>query len=297
MSNPIDNIIKVIEDAPAQFNKAIPDIERRMLDELTGLLKNLQVKNSRIVSNMANLKLVNGIKKKLEKLVISKQYLKDVTDFVRAYDSVTKYTNAYFAGISDKFKPSAYYTAVKNAAINNTIDGLAQSGIGANVINPIKDMLLTAVTSGQSYASLSKSLSDEIVGNKETPGSLSRYAITYTVTAISQFNGQYIAAINNDLGFRWYRYRGSNKKTSREFCIHMAKKGYVHESEFATIISGNVDGHKCKIYEKTGLPYGMMDGTNPTNFVSRKGGWNCEHGMYPLPDYSVPKEIRDKLGK
>jgi hypothetical protein len=295
MSSPIDNIINIIDEAPAKFNGKIPAVEAQVLDELTRILKDLQVKNGRIVSNMANLKLVNSIKKKLEKVVISKQYLKDLTDFVRAYESVSGFTNRYFSIISEKFKPSAYYLAVKNSAIDNTVDALTK-GISPNVITPLRDVLLTAVTSGQSYASLMQTLKDEVAGNEETPGLLSRYAKTYTVTAISQFNGQYISAINSDLGFKWYRYRGSNKKTTREFCLYMTKKDYIHESEFNTVIHGNIDGHKCKIYDKTGLPCGMIDGTNAGNFIANKGGWNCEHGLYPVPDYLVPKEVRDKLG-
>jgi hypothetical protein len=294
MSNLIDNIIKVIDGAPAKFNGKLPAIERRMLDEMISLVKDLQIKNGRIVSNMANLKLVNGVKKNLEKLVVSKQYLKDLTDFVKTYDTISTLSNDYFKSVSDKFKPSAYYKEVKNSAVNSAIDALTK-GIHAGVISPLRDVLLTAVTSGQIYADLTPTLKDRITGTPEADGSLTRYARTHTVTAISQFNGQYIAAINNEMGFKWYRYRGSNLATTREFCEHMVKKDYIHESEFTTVLSGNIDGHKCSIYGKTGLPYGLMEGTNADNFVANKGGWNCGHSLYPVPDYMVPKEIREKI--
>ena len=40
-----------------------------------------------------------------------------------------------------------------------------------------------------------------------------------------------------------------------------------------------------------------MAGTTPENFVVNRGGWNCNHSLYPLPDAAVPKEVREKLEK
>ena len=39
----------------------------------------------------------------------------------------------------------------------------------------------------------------------------------------------------------------------------------------------------------------MFDGTDPTNFPAQKGGWNCRHQLYPVPDYMVPEDVRKKL--
>jgi len=291
----IEDLIKVIETAPDKFSSGLNAIEKRMLDELLLLVKELQVKNGRIVPNAANLKIISSIRIKLEKLVLNKQYVKDLSEFIKSFSSAAIYAQAYYKSISEDFKPKPYYTDIGKAAISNTIDALTEVGIRANVLNPTRSMLLTAVTSGQSYASLIEALQTTIAGKEDKQGLLSRYANTYARTAIAQFNRQYMAAIRKDLGYKWFSYRGSNLTTTREFCEHMIKKRYIHESEFETVLAGNIDGHQCKIYEKTGLPYGLIEGTNATNFEVYLGGWNCQHGLYGEPDYMVPQEIRDKL--
>jgi hypothetical protein len=132
----------------------------------------------------------------------------------------------------------------------------------------------------------------------ETPeggGALSRYAKTYTIDSINQFSREYMTAISNDLGYEWYAYRGSNLETTREFCEHMTKKEYVHKSEFPEILKGKIDGHQCRIYDKTGLPYGMKEGTKVDNFTANCGGWNCGHQLVPLRAEEVPVSVRNKL--
>ena len=290
----IEKVIKSVEDATGNFNSGLPAIEMRILGEILTLLKDLKLKNGNIVSGTKNLRIISGVQKKIEKLVISKKYVKDLADFVSSYNTIAAHHKSFYSQFPD-FKPSPYYDMVKTTAMHNTIDALTEVGIKANVLNPMRNILLTAVTSGQSYASLTDTLRKEMIGEDGKPGSLSRYASTYAVTAISQFNGQYLAAINADMGFKWYGYRGSNKTTTREFCLHMTEKEYIHESEFETILAGDIDGHECKIYEATGLPYGLIEGTTPENFIVNRGGWNCNHSLYPLPDAAVPKEIRDNV--
>ena len=298
----IEKVIKSVEDATGKFNGALPAIERRMLDEIVVLLKDLRLKGGRIASSTENLKVINKIHKRLEKLVLSKDYVKDLAEFVRSYDAIASHHLSFYGKFSE-FKPSAYYDMVKTTAMRNTIDALMEVGVRANVLQPLRGMLLTAVTSGQSYASLSETLRKELIGGDGVSGSLSRYASTYAVTAVSDFSGQYLSAINAGMGFKWYVYRGSNLTTTREFCRYMTKKEYIHESEFSTVLSGDIDGHQCAIYKKkddnkgTDLPYGLKAGTTPENFVANRGGWNCGHGLYPVPDGAVPKEVRERLEK
>ncbi len=54
-------------------------------------------------------------------------------------------------------------------------------------------------------------------------------------------------------------------------------------------------GLGCDIYKKTGLPYGLMDGTNAENFFIRAGGWNCRHSIQPVAERQVPRQIRDEV--
>jgi len=75
----------------------------------------------------------------------------------------------------------------------------------------------------------------------------------------------------------------------------MVEKEYIHESEFDTVLTGNIDGLQVKMYN--GLPRGMIAGTDATNLVVNRCGWNCRHKMIPVLDYMVPEEVRRKLEK
>jgi hypothetical protein len=96
------------------------------------------------------------------------------------------------------------------------------------------------------------------------------------------------------LGWEWFRYVGSNLKTTRTFCKALTQKQYYHRSELPKIIKGNFAEFKemkGKIYDKTGLPQGMIEDTNVSNFQTYRGGYNCGHQSYPIPNYLVPENI------
>jgi len=291
----IEKIEKILNTSPDLFNAQLPEIERKILNEILLLLKDLKLRDGRIVSDGSNLKRVNSIKSKLEKVVVNKQYLNDLKTFADSFVKSADAVNAYYKSAADQFQSSPYHAAIRDTAIGNTLQSLTSIGISQNVISPIRTMLMTAVTSGQSYTALIEALRNEIVSSNDNIGSLSRYAGTYTVTALSNFTGQYMTAINRDIGWKWYRYVGSNIRTTREFCIHMTEKEYVHESEFETVLSGEIDGYQVKLNPATGLPQGMFDGTDATNFTVNVGGWNCRHQLYPVSDESVPEDVRKKL--
>jgi hypothetical protein len=103
--------------------------------------------------------------------------------------------------------------------------------------------------------------------------------------------------IGEDLGLEWYMYVGSNLTTTREFCEHLTKKKYVHKSEIPTILEGDIDGHQCRMNKKTGLPFGLIEGTNTEDFIILNGGWNCGHQLVPVAPEAVPENIKKKLNE
>lgn len=111
------------------------------------------------------------------------------------------------------------------------------------------------------------------------------------------FTAQNNKLLTDDLDTEWFMYTGSNIETTREFCQHLTEKKYIHRSEIPTILTGKIDDHQCEIYDKTGLPYGMIEGTTPENFQVNCGGWNCRHQLVPVADAVVPAELRAKFDK
>lgn len=287
--NPLD-INNVIDSADEAFAKTVDLTQKRMLSEVLVLAKDLELKNGQIVPNVANLKKINTIKSKLNKIVLNKDYLKGVKDLLSSFDEIQQQQFNYFSTISE-FKPNEKYSLLKQIAIEQTANQLTESGIDANVTGKLKDILLKSVTSGGSYQDLIKEMSNFLTDNDNGLGALNRYARTYTTTALNQFAGQSNQIMLQDTQQKWFRYVGSNIETTRCWCEKMTKKEYIHISEFTDIIYNS----GCETNSKTDLPSGMIDGTNENNLVINRGGWNCRHQMYAVSENSVPKAIRDKI--
>jgi len=291
----IDDILKTIDGANKQFASTLDKSQARLLAEALDLVRTLDIKNGKIAPSIANLKLISNIKAKLNKAVVNSDYLKSVKDLVVNFDTIQATQNIYFTPMLAKTSTVKKQNLIKQISIDNTVSQLTEAGLGANVTDEIRSKLLKSVTSGAQYNDLVAEMTQYLTDTEESPGALSKYAQTYVNTSLNQFAGNNNKLMTEDLGMEWFRYVGSNKETSREFCIHLEAKDYVHVSEIPEILRGHIDGHKCKIYQATGLPYGMIDGTTPDNFMTNRGGWNCGHQLIPVMTASVPASAKAKI--
>ena len=291
----IDDILQTIDGATKQFAATLDKSQARLLAEAIDLAKTLDIKNGKIAPSIENLKRISSIKAKLNKAVVNSDYLKSVKDLVGNFDTIQAAQNAYFYPMAAKFTAAKKQALIKEISIDNTISQLTETGLAANVTDEIRNKLLKSVTSGAQYNDLVAEMTQYLTDTEESPGALSKYAQTYVNTSLNQFAGNNNKLMTEDLGMEWFRYVGSNKETSREFCIHLEAKDYVHVSEIPEILRGHIDGHKCKIYPATGLPYGMIDGTTTDNFMTNRGGWNCGHQLIPVMTSSVPASTKAKI--
>lgn len=291
----IKALIDHMEGAVASFQKGIPQTQKNVLESLVDQLKDLQTQDGKVLNSVQNLKLINQIANKLERLIISEGYKESVKDFVTAFDTVESLQKQYFAAFNLKYKPAKTLPIIKETSIDKTLNDLLGQGLQSNVVDRLHSILTDNVTSGGSYASLNEQLRKTITGTGETEGILERYSKTITTDSINQYSAQYHETIAQDLNFNWGRYVGSNLTTTREFCIHLEEKEWVHKSELPKIIEGLIDGHQCKLSKSTGLPLGMIPGTNADNFKVRRGGYNCGHQFFWTPDSAVPAHIKARM--
>jgi len=289
------DIIKQIDETDSKFGSVIDDAQKRMLREVLTLTKDLELSTGRILPTVGNLKLISKIKEKLNKAVVNKDYLNGVKDLLKSFEGIQLAQLGYFKTLSEGMPTIKKYDLIRVMAIENTAAQLIESGIDANVTSKLKDMLIRSVTSGGNYRDLVGEVSEFLSNTDKSPGALSRYAKTYTTTALNQFAGQTNKLMTEDSGAEWFRYVGSDIETTREFCELMTDKDYFHKSEIPEILKGHIDGEKCEIYDKTKLPKGMIEGTNKDNFQVNCGGWNCRHAVVPVLTFTVPKNLRDKF--
>lgn len=293
-------VLTRIDDAHTAFDDVISKQEKRLFDHAVELIKKLDTDDKGFIKpNVANLKRIAEIRVSLAKFANNKEYLAGVKDLMKAFDDIYAAQRAYFSQVANRQTPENKYKAMKQIAVNNVATGLSGAGLSANVTDKIGDMLLRAVTSGAKYADLTSELHEYLVSNEKSEGALAKYAKTYATTALTQYAGQNNRLLTDDIGCEWFTYTGSEIETTREFCALMLQKEYIHISEFEDIVKGRIeiDGeiHQCKIYDKTGLPCGMIEGTNAENLQVNVGGWNCRHQLVPIAREAVPEHIRAKF--
>lgn len=297
MGKAIDKILSTIDGAIASFQNDIPGIQKNIYEAIQPIIKNLEIGgNGRLLNNLKNLKLIIEVQKKLERVILESGYKKTVQNFIDNFLVLATFNHDYFAQFNKKFKPSNVLPVIKELSVNSTINDLIGQGLNSNVIVPVEKILQQIITTGGSYVDFHEVLRNHILTNESGEGNLQRYTKQISTDAINQFNAQYSEAIAQDLQFNWGQYIGSLLTTSREFCVLLTEKRYVHKSELPGIIAGNIDGVELKLSKTTGLPLGMIPGTNAANFKVRRGGYQCGHQFFWVPDSSVPENIKLGLG-
>jgi hypothetical protein len=291
----IKTILKTIDDAVNKLSDHVSAQQEPVFKKLLGMVKNLETRGDNLLSNIKNLKLINNIKVELERLIIDDKYKSQLKSFAEAYHEIQNLHNEYFAQFNAAYKPRSGLQVIKKTALESTLNGLTETGIQAGVTEGLRRILLNNTSTGGSYSGMVDQLRNYMLNTKESDGALLKYVKTYSTTAINQYSAEYNKAIADDLGLEWYMYDGSLLTTSRAFCIECVAKKYIHVSEFGQLLQGHVNGKQLHLNKSTGLPDGLMAGTDKTNLIRRRGGWNCGHQMIAVDEVAVPKNVKDAV--
>ncbi|GEO08762.1 hypothetical protein [Segetibacter aerophilus] len=292
----ISTILKTIEGAVDKLSSHASEKQAGVFKKLVGMLKALETRQDAILNNTKNLKLINNIKVELERIIVDDRYKKEVKEFVSSYNDVQEVSNKYFSSFASNFSPKAALNAIRKTAVETTLNGLTETGIQAGVTEGMRKILLSNMTAGGSYADMTEQLRKYMLADENTPGALEQHVRTFSTTAINQYSAEYNKAVADDLGLEWYVYTGSLLTTSRPFCIKAVEKKYIHVSEFETILEGDFgEFGKVGISKSTGLPAGLMKGTDKGNLIRRRGGWACGHQMIAVAELIVPRAKKDSV--
>lgn len=291
----VEDLLKTIGDATDGFNASIDPIQRNIYADIEVIVKDLDLNGNKLANTVKNIKSIGALKKKIERIILSKEYIDSVKAYIKVFNQVSDLQDTYFRSLSTTEGPTKLLQAIREQSIEQAVNSLTESGISANVTQGIQDILKRNITSGGNYSDLLKQMRNFILTNETGAGALERYTKQITTDSLNQFSAQYSQTLTADLGFEWYMYVGSNKATTREFCELLTKKKYIHKSELADIINGYIDGKKVAINPKTKLWYGAVAGTNVSNFAINRGGHGCDHQFLAVSSEVVPKILRSKF--
>ena len=296
----IRQITDLIEARIDAWNTRMPKLQEDAYKVVLELTADLETSNGQIKPSVKNIKTIAKIKAELDKTIFDKKYSDDLDAMISDMKQISELQRAYFTATVGKFKVPSVLEQLQGLAQDSVLEQLGQDAISANFTGPIKDILVKNVTTGGSRADFVEQVREFMLNTDTGDGRLVKYTKQIVTDSLNQFSANYNATLTDDLGLVWYKYDGSLKDTSRPFCdaLIAAKKScmpYIHVSQLEEIVNGNICGEQVPIYDKTGLPAGMIPGTNASNFRVNRGGYNCNHQLYPVSSAVVPKELRDKF--
>ena len=187
-----------------------------------------------------------------------------------------------------EFTNKSFYDEILEFAKQQTALDLLDSGVDANFLRPILEMLQSSVDTGANLDDLLDELKVFITGGDEGVGALKRYVTQVANDSLTQFNANYSQAVTQDLGFEFYKYTGTIIQNTRAFCRDFTHK-YYHKREVEQMGVGinPITGNALTQQQRNG----RIKGTNASNIFTRRGGWQCRHYYSPLATRQVPKSV------
>ncbi len=278
-----------IQSVVDDFADGLEPIQKDLFNRLQVIINQLSLDaDGNIKRTSTNLRLTEKIKQEIMKVERLPEFKDHVSELDGAIDELVKIQTSYFDKHLTDFQEPKVIEAFKAQAFSQTVESLTGAGLNANVAQQAADIVSLYSTEGGSFSEMAEKLKEKMVGNKQIEGSLVSYAkqiVTDTVHGIAR---NYTALIADNLGLEWFEYVGALVGTSRDWCIAVEEKQWIHKSELSKICRGLIDGKKVSLA-------GLMPDTNSTNVVSRCGGYNCTHQMTAIPKELVPTSIRRKF--
>lgn len=250
------------------FSAAIPAAEQAILEQVLEAIAEMRRKSTDVVASVENLRFVNRLRQGMNGIVGSTGYSKALRQFMQAFTASGNLLNQYFASLNVGFQADkALYGAIQRANVTTTINSLLGTGMQANFIDPVINLLEKNIAGGSSYKALRAVLAQEISGNGTIEGRLTRYTGQVADDALHQYQRNYLEAISSDLGLAHYLYAGTPIRTTRPFCRTRVGSYYTLK----------------EVQSWGGQEWaGRIPGTNSQNIRTYLGGYRCGHRLMPV---------------
>lgn len=279
---------KRLESVPDKFFSDMNKVQRQLLAEVTELLSKFQ-KDSQgnFILNNANLRLAADVDLRLREALERSEYTEFVTEFASEFNSQIGFNEDYFRKAFPFFESSELGNQIVRQAQRNAVQLLVNVSPDSDFIYPIKQQIEQAIVNNASFQETLASLTDFVVGDDQVEGKILHYAKQIAHDTFAVGDASYAAAVADEVGAEWYRYSGTEIKTTRPFC---AERDGMYFSRKEIELWG--DGKRTPGFQwpQSGTWAGEMEGTNSKTIFTTRGGYNCRHSIMAVSVFGVPKE-------
>ena len=296
----IEEIHTTIQRKIEEFNKDVPKLQNESLRRVINVLKSLDTRSGKLVNSLANLRKLRRLKSAILDSILTKNYRKEVDQYIASFKEVQALQSGYFSATFKDFKTLDAITELRRQTIVDVGITLGEVGLESTIVVPAQEIIRRNLASGSDFGTLVQEMRGFLTQTETGVGALARHSSTYTIDTLNIFAAEYDKAVTDDLGLMWSKYLGSLVKDSREFCVHLVAKKFVHNSEIPTIINDHPSSpfslsKKGLIQGKRVSLAGLKKATKVSNFRILRGGWHCQHRLVPISDQAVPERLRKKF--
>lgn len=257
---------KIIDDAETLLNSGIDKDQQQVYKEIIKLLFQFDKSGGKLVLNAETINLINKAEKEILKALNNSGYKKRASGYLRDFDKIKQATISQQKSLNNLNVSTRLLTNIQRGAVQQTEQMLIGNGLNANLIQPVKDILLQSASSAMTIPQAESQLRQIILGDTERLGKLERYVTQISRDSISQYDGIMQSRIQKEYELDGISYEGSLIKDSRAQCVRWAAMGEIPVKDLK---------EEIKWAENNGS--GMIPNTTPENFCSYRGGYNCRH--------------------
>ncbi len=268
----------MMEAALEKLSKFLPRLNAEVQKQILVLLGKL-VEKGNLVADKETAKKLLSLQALIDEAAQTSGYTAGVQTFVRDFDLVFSLNAQLHSALNQITLDRTKLTPFINQNVNNVVSALTQSGLTANLTQPIQQIVLRHAMAGAPLQTAMKAV-EGLANTSGAPSALSRYVAQISRDAIYGFDGAINDAIFINYDMDGFIYVGSLMNESRPQCKKWVGKKYLtKEFVIAEIkrLSPNKDGFK--------------PGTTIDNFAMNRGGYACRHSAVPA---HFTEEMRKK---
>jgi energy-converting hydrogenase Eha subunit F len=269
-------IENLISNADSRYVSAIGRIQNRLYNELSVILKALELEEGYIKQNGPNRKILLKAKEKINEVLSSPEYTIAINNYISVVPKIDLLNVKYFKSIDESFTPRKIFLKNIQKDTLSTIEKyVLGDGLQSQVAEPLQQILNQNINSGGKFTGFMEQLKTYIKGNEKVEGRALSYTKTYIMDSLFTYARTFQTAVTSDLGLTWFRYVGGVIESTREFCRER-NGNYYTKTEVESWASQEWAGKKS--------------GTTESTIFQFCGGWNCAHQLIAVSELDVPKE-------
>lgn len=272
------------EELVEKLRSSMGAIEKDVLDNIFSLLDKLPSSGG-VYGGIITAEQLLEISQVINQALIKGGYANKVELFMSDFGKVTLNTSDILKSVGGYDVRTLPLSAIEKKWKSQTVESLLGSGINENFKRPIQKIIDETISGGGSIEEAKKTLTEYVLGGKDKSGKLKSYLTQTARDSVSQLQGQQFKSVADNIETKYIRYVGGLLNDSRGQCTRWVKElhGRIKWTDLDEEIKLAYKNQARKLEEPKGHKWsGMMPNTTPSNFLIKRGGYNCTHTAIPV---------------